>query len=67
MQYLSKFDLAHKYLDSSRILFSSDGCAKIGMLSKYSIKTSVYSKDTQPASTNVSPPNRPLPAHSELF
>ncbi|KAH7309370.1 hypothetical protein BKA65DRAFT_543563 [Rhexocercosporidium sp. MPI-PUGE-AT-0058] len=29
MQYLSKFDLAHKHLDSSRILFSSDGCAKI--------------------------------------
>ncbi|PVH71744.1 hypothetical protein DL98DRAFT_596688 [Cadophora sp. DSE1049] len=29
MQYLSRFGLAHKNLDSSKILFSSNGCAKI--------------------------------------
>ncbi|KAG0645015.1 hypothetical protein D0Z07_9210 [Hyphodiscus hymeniophilus] len=29
MQHLSRFGLAHKKLDSSRVLFTSDGCAKI--------------------------------------
>jgi hypothetical protein len=32
MQHLSRFGLAHRKLDSSRILFSSNGCAKIGTL-----------------------------------
>lgn len=31
MQHLSRFGLAHKTLDSSKILFSSDGCVKIGI------------------------------------
>jgi len=30
MQYLSRFDIARKKLDSSKVLFSPDGCAKIG-------------------------------------
>jgi len=67
MQYLSKFDLAHKHLNSSQILFLSDGCAKIDMLNKYYIKTSVDLTDTQPTSANFSLPNRPLPAYSELL
>jgi hypothetical protein len=31
MQYLSRFGIAHKKLDSSKVLFLSDGCVKIGM------------------------------------
>jgi hypothetical protein len=31
MQYLSRFGIAHEKLDSSKVLFSWDGCAKIGM------------------------------------
>ena len=30
MQHLSRFGLAHRTLDSSKVLFTSDGCAKIG-------------------------------------
>lgn len=32
MQYLSRFGIAHRRLDSSKILFSADGCVKIGTL-----------------------------------
>lgn len=32
MEYLSKFGVGHKKLDSTKVLFSSDGCVKIGQL-----------------------------------
>lgn len=31
IQYLSRFGIAHKKLDGSKVLFSSDGCVKIGI------------------------------------
>jgi hypothetical protein len=31
MQYLSTFGITHKKLDSSKVLFSSDGSVKIGI------------------------------------
>ena len=38
MQHLSRFGLAHKNLDSSKVLFSSDGYAKIGLLNDVTLE-----------------------------
>lgn len=41
MQHLSRFSMAHNKLDSSKVLFSLDGCVKIGMFYEMILWTSV--------------------------
>jgi hypothetical protein len=38
MQYLSRFGIAHKKLDGSKVLFSADGCVKIGTINMFIIE-----------------------------
>jgi hypothetical protein len=41
MQHLSRFGMAHNKLDSSKVLFSPDGCVKIGTFYEITLWTSV--------------------------
>ena len=47
MQHLSRFGMSHNKLDSSRVLFSPDGCVKIGAFPAITVPTPGLMNDAQ--------------------